>query len=279
MAPECSSLVALAQQRAEAANYVIAERSANNPQVEPSVGNWSNDQVKRARSEAASLASGNSRLAHNDARRRITQNRRLRENDRDCDDLHNVIDDQRHLKARSPTPPWCSLARDVTPSRRGSFRALAAPLKQVVRLEKFKPRYIDKYDRSSNSEEFILVNHTVIEAAGGDDRVKTNYLPTTLSGVTRSWLINLPKGSIYTCDQLCTMFIENFQGTYECSSTAETMKTINEKHNESLRDYVKYFCNARNATLYIQDIEIINVFHDGVMTSRLCKRSPWRSLE
>jgi hypothetical protein len=27
---------------------------------------------------------------------------------------------------------------------------------------------------------------------------------------------------------------------------------------------VKHFCNARNAIPYIQDIEIINTFHDGV---------------
>jgi fructose 1,6-bisphosphatase len=27
---------------------------------------------------------------------------------------------------------------------------------------------------------------------------------------------------------------------------------------------VKYFCNARNTILYIQDIKIINVFHDKV---------------
>jgi fructose 1,6-bisphosphatase len=27
---------------------------------------------------------------------------------------------------------------------------------------------------------------------------------------------------------------------------------------------VKYFCNARNAIPYIQDIEISNAFHDGV---------------
>jgi hypothetical protein len=27
---------------------------------------------------------------------------------------------------------------------------------------------------------------------------------------------------------------------------------------------VKYFCNTRNAILYIQDIEIISAFHDGV---------------
>jgi hypothetical protein len=60
------------------------------------------------------------------------------------------------------------------------------------------------------------------------------------------------------------MFIENFQGTYERSSTAETLKTIRQKHDESLRDYVKRFCNARNTIPYIQDIKIINAFRDGV---------------
>jgi hypothetical protein len=83
---------------------------------------------------------------------------------------------------------------------RGSFRTLAPPLRQVVWSKKFKAGHIDKYDKSSNPEEFIHVYHTVIEAAGGDDWVKANYLPTALSGVARSCLINLPKGSIYTWD-------------------------------------------------------------------------------
>jgi hypothetical protein len=60
------------------------------------------------------------------------------------------------------------------------------------------------------------------------------------------------------------MFIMNFQGMYQRPSTAETLKTIKQKHGESLWDYMKHFCNARNATLYIQDIKIINVFCDGV---------------
>jgi hypothetical protein len=42
------------------------------------------------------------------------------------------------------------------------------------------------------------------------------------------------------------------------------LKTIRQKHDESLWDYVKYFCNVRNAILYIQDIEIINAFRDSV---------------
>jgi hypothetical protein len=78
---------------------------------------------------------------------------------------------------------------------------------------------------SSNPEEFIHVCHTVIETTGGDDWVKADYLPTTLSDATRLCLINLLKGSIYNWDQLRVMFIKNFQGTYECPST-EILKTI-----------------------------------------------------
>jgi hypothetical protein len=37
------------------------------------------------------------------------------------------------------------------------------------------------------------------------------------------------------------------------------------KHDEMLWDNVKCFFNARNAIPYIQDIEIINAFHDGVI--------------
>jgi hypothetical protein len=147
---------------------------------------------------------------------------------------------------------------------RSGFGALAGPLRQVREPDKLKTDNINWYDDSSNPEEFIQVYQTVIEAAGGDDLVKTNFLPTALTDMTRLWLINLPNGSVTSWDQLCAMFIGIFLGTYERPSTAETLKTIRQKHDESLRDYVKYFYNARNAIPYIQDIEIINVFRDGV---------------
>jgi hypothetical protein len=194
MAPRGSPLVALAKQGAEAVNFIIAQRSAGNPRGEHFVGNQSNDRAKRARSEAAASVSGNHCLADNDVRWRITQNRQMREYDSDRDDLCNVINDRMHLRVRSLTPPRRSLARDVTPSGRGGFHALAPPLKQVIWPEKFKARHIDKYDGSSNSKEFIQVYHTDIEVTGGDDWVKINYLPTMLSSVARSWLINLPEG-------------------------------------------------------------------------------------
>jgi hypothetical protein len=83
--------------------------------------------------------------------------------------------------------------------REGHFPCLAPGLKQVTWADKFKPGSTDKYDGSSNQEEFIQVYHTVIEAVGGDDQISVNYLLTVLSGVARSWLINLSKGTIYNC--------------------------------------------------------------------------------
>jgi hypothetical protein len=81
--------------------------------------------------------------------------------------------------------------------------------------------------------------------------VKVNFLPTALTGVARSWLINLHEGSVTSWDQLCAMFNGNFLGIYERPSITETLKIIRQKHDESLRDYVKHFCNARNVILYI----------------------------
>jgi hypothetical protein len=66
------------------------------------------------------------------------------------------------------------------------FRTLVPRLRQVVWSDKFKPGSINKYDCSSNPEEFIQVYHMIIEDAGGDDRVKANYLPTALTVAARS---------------------------------------------------------------------------------------------
>jgi hypothetical protein len=60
---------------------------------------------------------------------------------------------------------------------------------------------------------------------------------------------------------------------YERPSTAETHKTIKQKHDESLRDYMKHFCNVRNAIPYIQYIEIINAFRDGVSDIKIVEEN------
>jgi hypothetical protein len=66
LTPEGSPLIALVQQGAEVTNIIMAQRSADNPRGESSVGNRSNDRGKRAQSEAAASTRGNHHLADND---------------------------------------------------------------------------------------------------------------------------------------------------------------------------------------------------------------------
>jgi hypothetical protein len=138
---------------AKAANLVVADKSASVPEREPSVGD--NDRARRARSEAVSSASPNRRLFEYDARWRITKNRVAQEYNWDWDDLHNVIEDRRHLRLRTPSPPQCFMAEDLAPTEKSGFCALAGPLRQIRWPDKFKTGNIDKYDNSSNLEEFI----------------------------------------------------------------------------------------------------------------------------
>jgi hypothetical protein len=155
MTPGDLPLALLAQQGAEAANLVVAEKSTGVPRREPYGGH--NDRARRARSEVTSSFSPNRRLAGNDARRCITQNRNVREYSRDQDDLRNVIEDRRCFQDRTPSPPRRQLVRGVTPTGRSGFRALAGPLRDVQWPAKFKAGHIDQYDGTSNPEEFIQV--------------------------------------------------------------------------------------------------------------------------
>jgi hypothetical protein len=103
MAPDGSPLAVLAQQGVEVVNLIVADKSAGAPQREPSVGN--NDKARRARSEAASSARPSCHLAKHDVRWRIPQNRATRDYGHDRDDLRNDIEDRRHLRVRTPSPP------------------------------------------------------------------------------------------------------------------------------------------------------------------------------
>jgi hypothetical protein len=103
MTPDGSPIALLAQQGAEAANLIVAEKSAGVPQGEPSVGR--NDRAWHAQSEAASLASPRRHLSEHDARCRITQNHNAWEYDRNQNDLCSVIEDRRRIRDRTPSPP------------------------------------------------------------------------------------------------------------------------------------------------------------------------------
>jgi hypothetical protein len=53
-----------------------------------------------------------------------------------------------------------------------------------------------KYDGSVNPDEFLHIFITAMRSAGGNEVVMANYFSVALTGLARSWLMNLPHDSI-----------------------------------------------------------------------------------
>jgi hypothetical protein len=73
---------------------------------------------------------------------------------------------------------------------------LAPHLCMVVWPRKFWPHLPEKYDRAVNPVEFLQIYYTYILAAGGNEAIMANYFPVALMGTVRSWLMNLPEGTL-----------------------------------------------------------------------------------
>jgi hypothetical protein len=78
------------------------------------------------------------------------------------------------------------------------YAALANHLRAANWPSKLRPHLPEKYDGTSNPSEFLLVYVTAITAAGGDTAVMATYFHVALFGPTRTWLMNLTPGLIYS---------------------------------------------------------------------------------
>nr|AAX96740.1 retrotransposon protein, putative, Ty3-gypsy sub-class [Oryza sativa Japonica Group]ABA91942.1 retrotransposon protein, putative, Ty3-gypsy subclass [Oryza sativa Japonica Group] len=151
----------------------------------------------------------------------------------------------------SPEPSVLHLLEDYGSSKR-------------VRRARFRPGAIEKYDGSTDPEEFLQVYSTVLYAARADDNALANYLPTALKGSARSWLMHLPPYSISSCADLCQQFIANFQGTYKRHAIEDDLHALTQNSGESLREYVRRFNECRNTIPEITDASVICAFKSGV---------------
>ena len=73
-----------------------------------------------------------------------------------------------------------------------------------------------------------------IEAANDDEKVMEIWFPMALKDGARSWLLNLPPGSISSWDKMRTRFIANFQGTRDRPPAVSDMRHIKQQPGETL---------------------------------------------
>src|SRR5438128_795197 len=90
-----------------------------------------------------------------------------------------------------------------------------------------------------------------------------NYLPVVLSPTVQDWLTGLPANSINSWGDLCTKFINNFQGTFTKPRVEWDLYQIAQKKNESLRDYIRRFMKKKNTIPGASNAVVMASFRTG----------------
>jgi hypothetical protein len=119
--------------------------------------------------------------------------------------------------------------------------ALAPHLHMVVWSLKFRPHLSEKYDGMINPIEFLHIYSTSILVVGGNEAVMVNYFSVALTGTTRSWLMNLPEGTLHSWIKLCCQFMANFESAFTQPGNETDLHTIQQRPGESLRSFIQQF--------------------------------------
>jgi hypothetical protein len=134
----------------------------------------------------------------------------------------------------------------------------------------FKLELPDKYDSTLNPAEFVGIYTITMEADGGrDKKVLANYFPLALRPNVRSWLMNLPEGSISSWADLCHHFVGAYQGGHKLPGQPSDLQVIPQRDGENLRKYIQRFSRVHHNIPDIHPAAVVAAFHTNVRNRRM----------
>jgi hypothetical protein len=137
----------------------------------------------------------------------------------------------------------------------------------------------EKYDGTTNPSEFLQVYVTAIMAAGGNTAVMVTYFHVALSGLARTWLMNLAPRSIYSWEELCARFVANFANAYQQHDVEAHLHAVRQEPGETLRKFISHFTKVRGTIPHISDASIITAFRQGVRDKKMLEKSATHDVE
>ena len=143
-------------------------------------------------------------------------------------------------------------------------RAPTPELPSVAWPSKFKPDLPPCYDGTPDPAVFLQLYELSIAAANGDENVMAYWFPMALKDGARSWLLNLPPGSISSWNEMRDRFVTNFQGTCDRPPAAGDLCCIKQQPGETLEKYIQRFNNVRLKIPKLSNEAIISTFSGGV---------------
>jgi hypothetical protein len=88
----------------------------------------------------------------------------------------------------------------------------------------------------------------------------SNYFPVALTGTAKSWLMNLPEGTLHSWSELCHQFTANFESTYARPGNEIDLHAIQQRPGESLRSFVQRFSQVHNIIPHISNAFVVVAF-------------------
>jgi hypothetical protein len=157
--------------------------------------------------------------------------------------------------------------------------ALADHLRATTWPSKLRPHLPEKYDGTSNPSEFLQVYVTAITAAGGDTAVMATYFHVALSGLARTWLVNLTPGSIHSWEELCARFTANFASAYQRHGVEAHLHAVRQVPGETLQAFISRFTKVQGTIPRISDASIITAFRQGVRDEKMLEKLATHDVE
>ncbi|KAK1647766.1 hypothetical protein QYE76_065571 [Lolium multiflorum] len=156
--------------------------------------------------------------------------------------------------------PEASGARQPAHSRMGPR---IEPTDARDRLDRLLPRDTPKYDGTAKPEDWLLDYSTAVGIAKGNKRWAVRYSPLMLLGSARTWLNNLPAGSINGWLDFEAAFISNFTGTYRRPGRPQQLEMCKQGPDETDRAYLTRWCEMRNSCEGVHEMQAISFFMGG----------------
>jgi hypothetical protein len=157
--------------------------------------------------------------------------------------------------------------------------ALADHLRAVMWPTKFRPHLPEKYDGTSNPSEFLQVYITAITAVGRNTTVMATYFHVALSGLARTWLMNLAPGSICSWEELCAWFTMNFASAYQQHGVEAHLHAVRQEPGETLWAFISRFTKVRGTIPRISDASIVTAFRQGVHDGKMLEKLATQDVE
>lgn len=128
---------------------------------------------------------------------------------------------------------------------------------------------VQKYDNSQDPKTWLKDYLTAVKCQKGSKTTAMQYLNLLLTGSTRTWLENRPRGYYRSWDELECDFEKNFRATCKRPASIEELRSRRQDKGETIHSYIQRWTTLKNSATDISEESVIWAFMEGVRRSAL----------